>query len=735
MRSTLKEMAMPRRRLLVLALLAATSVHAADKPRPWMNTSLSPDKRADLVMAQLTQDEKFRLIRSEFGDNEKGKPQKPAGALGSAGYTPAIERLGIPAVQETDAGLGVRSPGLTGKGATALPAGLAVAATFDPAIAYAGGAMIGSQARRKGFNGLLAGGIDLVRDPRNGRNFEYAGEDPILAGTIVGNAIKGIQSQHIISTIKHYAINALETGRNTLSADIDETALRESDLLAFEIAIGIGQPASVMCSYNRINTVYACEHPWLLNTVLKQDWGYKGYVMSDWGGVHSSAAAANAGLDQESAGNVFDDQVYFDAPLRKDLADGKVPQARIDDMVHRILRSMFASGVIDHPVKAAPINFNADAVVARKAAEAGSVLLRNENDLLPLSATVKSVAVIGNHADKGVITGGGSSSVEPPEGNAVPGLEPTEWPGPVRYQPSAPLAAINAQTGGKAKYADGNDIAAAAKLAAESEVAVVFVQQWTAESFDPATMALDGNQDALVAAVARANPKTIVVIQNNGPVKMPWLSKVGAVLDVWYAGARGGEAIGNLLFGKVGPSGRLPVTWPKDESQLPRPVIVGGGFPSGKPADKVDYNIEGADVGYRWFQKKNLTPLFPFGYGLTYTSFDYSAFKVRQVKGEVMADVTVKNTGKRAGIDVPQLYVTLPDGTPRRLAGWERVSLKPGQSLTVHIRANPHALARYKDGWKVAAGAYHFELGHSATSFAGDATLSLPEANVGTAAR
>ena len=717
---------MPRRRLLVLALLAATSVHAADKPRPWMNTKLSPDKRADLVVAQLTQDEKIRLIRSDFGDNEKGKPQKPAGALGSAGYTPAIERLGIPAVQETDAGLGVRSPGLTGKGSTALPAGLAVAATFDPSIAYAGGAMIGSQARRKGFNGLLAGGVNLVRDPRNGRNFEYAGEDPILAGTIVGNAVKGIQSQHIISTIKHYAINALETGRNTLSADIDETALRESDLLAFEIAIGIGQPGSVMCSYNRINTVYACEHPWLLNTVLKQDWGYKGYVMSDWGGVHSSAAAANAGLDQESAGNVFDDQVYFDVPLRKDLADGKLPQARIDDMVHRILRSMFASGIIDHPVKAAPINFNADAVVARKAAEAGSVLLRNENNLLPLAASVKSVAVIGGHADKGVITGGGSSSVEPPEGNAVPGLEPTEWPGPVRYQPSAPLAAINAQTGGKAKYADGTDIAAAARLAAESEVAVVFVQQWTAESFDPATMALDGNQDALVAAVAGANPKTIVVIQNNGPVKMPWLSSVGAVLDVWYAGARGGEAIGNLLFGKVAPSGRLPVTWPKDESQLPRPVIVGGGFPSGKPADKVDYNIEGADIGYRWFQKKNLTPLFPFGYGLTYTSFDYSTFKVNQANGEVTVDVTVKNTGKRAGIDTPQVYVTHPDGAPRRLAGWARVPLQPGQSRTVHIKLNPHALARYQDGWKVAAGSYTFQLGTSAITFAGNAEATIP---------
>ena len=392
---------------------------AADAPpRPWMNTSLSPDQRAELVLKAMTQDEKFRLIRVDFGEARNGKPM-PVGALDSAGYMPAIPRLGLPALQETDAGLGVARPDLSGKGATALPSGLATAASFDPQIAYAGGAMIGNEARRKGFNIMLAGGVDLQRDPRNGRNFEYAGEDPLLAGTIVGHALQGVQSQHVISTIKHYALNALETGRQTLTAQIDPKAARESDLLAFEIAIGIGHPGAVMCAYNRINGVYACENDWLLNQVLKHDWAYPGFVMSDWGAVHSAGKSVMAGLDQESAGEYFDTMVYFDQPLRAAVASGEVPQARIDDMVRRILRSLFAVGVMDHPSQQAPLDAVADAAVAQRTEEAGAVLLRNEHDLLPLSPTLRSIAVIGGHADRGVLTGGGSSAVMPIAGNAV----------------------------------------------------------------------------------------------------------------------------------------------------------------------------------------------------------------------------------------------------------------------------------------------------------------------------
>ncbi|BFI96488.1 MAG: glycoside hydrolase family 3 C-terminal domain-containing protein [Rhodanobacter sp.] len=734
---------MTLRKTSLAALIGATllaiggtcaAAGAGSDARPWMNPRLTPDQRADLVLKAMTQDEKFRLIRVDFGDTENGHVMAP-GALGSAGYGPAIARLGLPAIQESDAGLGVAKP--LKLGATALPSGLATAASFDPAVAYAGGAMIGSEAHRRGFNVMLAGGVDLVRDPRNGRNFEYAGEDPLLAGVIVGNAIAGIQSQHLVSTIKHYALNDLETARNTLSANIGKAAARESDLLAFEIAIETGHPGAVMCSYNRVNTVYACENGWLLDDVLKHDWHYPGYVMSDWGAVHSGAKSALAGLDQESAGETFDKEVYFDKPLRAAVASGEVPQSRIDDMARRILRSLFADGVMDHPATQSPIDFAADRKVAQRAGEAGAVLLRNRDALLPLAAA-QSVAVIGGHADKGVLTGGGSSAVQSPQGNAVPGLPPKEWPGPRIYQPSAPLAAIKQRAHGAVRYASGDDIAAAAKLAAQSQVAVVFVEQWAAESLDAPHLTLPGNQDALVDAVAKANPHTIVVLENNGPVAMPWLDKVDAVLEAWYPGAAGGEAIARLLYGEVDPAGRLPLTWPRDESQLPRPQIPGAALtamgqpPQGQPAQDVDYDIEGADVGYRWYQRKHFEPLFPFGYGLSYTHFDYSGFATHAANGKLTASFTVTNRGQRAGVDVPQLYVTLPGANPvRRLAGWCRVDLKPGQSARLTVAADPRLQVNFDSHdqqWQRPAGAYLLQLGHSATSFQGEGRVTLPAA-------
>jgi beta-glucosidase len=289
---------------------------------------------------------------------------------------------------------------------------------------------------------------------------------------------------------------------------------------------------------------------------------------------------------------------------------------------------------------------------------------------------------------------------------------------------------------GKAQFTDGRDIAAAVQLAAHSDVAVVFVEQWAAESFDLPYMTLPNHQDALVAAVAKANPHTIVVLENNGPVHMPWLGQVGAVLEAWYPGAAGGEAITRLLFGEVAPSGRLPISWPRDESQLPRPQIPGAGMaaigvpPQGQPADSVDYNIEGADVGYRWFQRRGIEPLFPFGHGLTYTHFGYDKLQEQWKDGRLIVAFDVSNRGQRAGTDVPQLYVTLPgSGQTRRLAGWSRVSLKAGETRHVEITADPRILASYapaQHAWQRAAGAYQVQLGHSASSFEGSAMINLP---------
>lgn len=362
-------------------------------PQPWSDSALSPDRRVSLLVAEMTQDEKLLLVFGYFGSviGDK-KYRQPDGAIpGSAGYVPGIPRLGIPPQWQTDAGIGVASQweSPVKRGRTALPSGLALAASWNPDIARAGGAMIGSEARSSGFNVMLAGGVNLLREPRNGRNFEYGGEDPRLAGTIIGAAIAGVQSNHIISTIKHFALNDQETDRNNGNSVIDPAAARMSDLLAFQFAMEASDPGAVMCAYNRVNGPWSCESPFLLTDVLRRDWGYKGYVMSDWGGTHSTAAAANAGLDQES-GYPFDEQPYFGDPLKRAVARGDVSQARLDQMATRILRSMFAHGLFDHPVAERPIDFAAHAGVTRRAAEEGAVLLKNDGGLLPLSPSGKA---------------------------------------------------------------------------------------------------------------------------------------------------------------------------------------------------------------------------------------------------------------------------------------------------------------------------------------------------------
>ncbi|WP_109123475.1 glycoside hydrolase family 3 C-terminal domain-containing protein [Dyella sp. C11] len=718
---------------IVMGLCTWAGMAAAQATtRPWNDTTLSPDARAKLLLAQLTQDEKFQLIRSYYGGPDRpANVPFPKGALASAGYVPPIDRLGIPALEESDAGLGVASSDRMRPGdhATPLPAGPVTAATWDPQVAYRGGAMIGSEAHSKGFNVLLAGGVNLTREPRNGRNFEYAGEDPLLAGTIVAEAIKGIQDQHVISTIKHFALNDQETNRNAINVQIGEQAMRESDLLAFEIAIERGKPASVMCSYNKLNGDWACENDYLMNQVLKRDWKYPGFVMSDWGGAHSAAKAVNAGLDQESAGEVFDKEVYFDAPLRAALAKGEVKQSRIDDMVQRILRSMFAVGVFQYPAGKAPIDAQANLKVSRETLESGAVLLRNEHDTLPLDVTrLQSVAVIGAHADKGVLAGGGSSLVTAMGGNAVPGIAPTTWPGPVMYHPYAPLKALrDAAPKANVQFAEGNDIAAAAALAAKSQVAVVFVQKWQAESVDAPDLSLPDNQDALVEAVAKANPHTVVVLENSGPVAMPWLDQVGAVLETWYPGGDGGKAIANLLTGKVNPSGRLPVTWPRDLSQPPRKDIPGA--TGGTPPESVDYAIEGANVGYRWYQAKGIKPLFPFGYGLSYTQFKHDGLKVDAHGNQLQATVNVSNTGARAGADVAQVYVHVPGAKSARLAGYAKVFLKPGEHRTLTIPLEPRLLADFdvaKHGWVIRGGQYSVSEGPSSEDLGSPVSVQLP---------
>jgi len=701
---------------------------AAETARPWMNTSLSADERASLVGQELTLDEKLTLVSGYLGFGFPGMP-KHEGALGSAGYVPGIPRLGIPALQESDASLGVANPMDVRPGdyATPLPSGLATAATFNPEIAYAGGAMIGQEAWKKGFNVLLAGGVNLARDPRNGRNFEYLGEDPLLAGSLGGESIRGIQDQHVISTIKHYALNDQETVRNFANAVISEAAMRESDLLAFEIGIERGQPGSVMCSYNLINGAYGCGNKHLLTDILKDDWGWPGFVMSDWGAAHE-LSYAEAGLDQESAAEL-DIKPFFRQPLKDTIADGKFPVSRLDNMVHRILHAMFAVGAIDHPPVKSTIDYQADGDVAQRNAEEGIVLLKNTDSILPLTASAKHIAIIGGYAANGVLSGAGSSQVIPKS----PYLSvPMGGPGMAMlrtavYDPSSPMKAIQAKVAGaEVRFDDGRYPSSAAELAKWADVVIVFADQWMSEGADAPDLSLPDGQDALIAAVAAANPKTVVVLETGGPVLMPWLGKVSAVLEAWYPGGRGGEAIANVLFGSVNPSGRLPITFPKSIEQNPRPVMpgsdivlppltLGGTRSTIKPVDVV-YS-EGSDVGYRWFAKKKLTPLFPFGFGLSYTTFSYSNLSVEGGKTlTVSFDVT--NSGAVAGADVPQVYLTnMPSRSQERLIGFPRVSLKPGETKHVSVTADRRLLADFDTaahGWRIDPGDFGIMVGHSA---------------------
>lgn len=687
----------------------------------------SAQARARETVAAMRAEEKTILTHGimamPLGPNS---PPMPEDAVPGAGYIPGIGRLGIAPLTETDASLGVSyAAGLRKDNSTALPSGLAMASSWNPQLIELGGRMIGSEARAKGFNVMLAGGVNLMRDPRNGRNFEYLGEDPLLAGTLAGHAIRGVQSNNIISTIKHVALNGQETGRHFVDVQISEANARESDLLAFQIGIEIGQPGSVMCAYNRVRGEQACASDWLLNTVLKQDWGFKGFVMSDWGAVPSLDAAMK-GLDQQS-GEQLDTEVFFGDKLAAKAAANPAWAKRLDDMNTRILTAYYAAGLDKHPVApGGTIDFDANARIAQDVAAQGIVLLRNERNALPLAKTAKNILVVGGLATTGVMSGAGSSQVIGAGGPAatIPlgGTGPFAGFANIVYHRSSPFAAMEKMAPeAKLRFRTGRSVSEAAAAAKTADVVIVFANQWSGEGFDQADLALPEGQDALIAAVAAANSNTIVVLQTGGPVLMPWLDSTAAVIQAWYPGIRGGEAIASVLFGETNPSGRLPITFPASEAQLPRPVLDGfdrlepdfiGRQPAGAAPLSTDYDIEGSDLGYRWNARKGHKALFPFGFGLSYSRFATSRLALKGLT----ASFTVTNTGKVKGATVAQLYMTAnPAGPQQRLAGFQRVELEPGASQTVSVAIDPRIVAEYVgNGWEIAPGAYSFALGENA---------------------
>ena len=726
--------------LAVFLLFTGTRCLLAQQTgRPWMNTTLSPEDRAELVLRQLTLDEKLALVHGN-GMAHESQWTMPLTHLadGGAGYVEGIERLGIPPLVISDAGYGVRSSGANGRYSTAMPSNLGAASSWDLDSACQFGEVIASELRAQGFDMTLGGGVNLTREPRNGRTFEYAGEDPLLAGTVVGNIMKCEQQKHVLGDIKHYAVNDQETGRFVVDSVISKRAMQESDLLAFHIALSIAHPGAVMCSYNRINGDFGCENPYTLKDVLKKDWGFKGFVISDWGGTHSTEKASAAGLDQEQP--MAD---YFGPKLKQAVAAGRVPLAEIDDHARRVLYAEFSSGVVDDPPHKSVVDVEKGLEVAQHIEEKSIVLLKNNHDVLPIiPSRVHSIAIIGGHADVGMISGGGSAQVDPPGGNAImpPGKGDTHWLDHVWF-PTSPLKALQAKLPNtKIEFDPGTDLLSAASLAKRSDVAVVFAYQWQSEGMDLSTLSLPDGQDALIEQIAAANPHTIVVLETGTAVTMPWIDKVAGVVEAWYAGSAGDKALADILLGDVNPSGKLAMTFPKNESDLPRPTIPsppatddGQGTGSVNAGTRISsYAVhydEGPQVGYKWYEAQQKLPLFAFGFGLSYTTYTYSGLSIDS--SAKTARFTVKNTGRRAGTEIAEVYATLPKGADepfKRLAGWKRITLEPGESQSVTVAIDPRVLETFdesKEAWNFATGDYGVFVGSSSENTPLNASLQV----------
>lgn len=661
--------------------------------RPWLAAGRPLDERVEQLLAAMTLDEQARLT---YG-------VAPGPASGAAGYVRGVERLGIPPLVLSDGPLGLRDSARSDvrRPATALPAGLSLAASFDRRLAGEYGGVLGSEARARGVHVLYGPAVNIVRHPLGGRNFEYLGEDPYLSAELAVAYVRQVQRHGVAAQVKHFALNNQENGRHTVSSDADERTLREIYLPAFRAAVQRGGAWSIMCANNPVNGRYACENTHLLGDVLQREWGFDGVVGSDYAATHSAADSVNAGLDQSFS---WRDWGAYYRDLPELVRRGEVARATLQERVRRILRMMFRIGMFDPPGAAPHVDVAAHAGVARTAAEQGTVLLRNDRRLLPLDvATTTSIAVIGPYAGTAHPGGGGSSQVLPRE-------------------VVSPLTGITRRVGGtvQVRTDDGSDPARAAAVAASSDVAVVVVGDTSREGSDRSVMSLPGNQDALVAQVAAANPDTVVVLNTGGPVTMPWLPGVSTLLEAWYPGERNGDALAAVLFGDVDASGRLPMTFPVSADQSP--AIGTPRYPAGPTGYAY---AEGLRVGYRGFDALNRKPLFPFGFGLSYTTFRYAGLRVTPTKGpggtSLSVRFTVANVGGRQGVQIPQLYLGFPPTAgepPRQLKAFTRLVLGPGREQTVTLTLPPSARQIWVpgEGWRTPAGRYRVQVGSSSRS-------------------
>jgi len=703
--------------------------------------AITPSERVSDLLDELTAEEKLSLVRGDVD---------PEG--NATGYLPGIERLDVPALRLADGPLGVR----TEEPATAFPASLALASSFDPDLARRQGETMGKEAKARNQDVLLGPGLNIVRVPHCGRNFEYYSEDPILTGAFASAVVEGIQSEDIAATPKHYTANNQETRRAYVDAEVDERVLREIYLPGFRDATDSGARA-FMTAYNNVNGVHMSEQAHLLREVLKGEWDFEGFVMSDWFGTESAERAANGGLDVEMPGvsieeqfasmgmdpedmaGEMDDEIaegmpdvdsggFFVDDLLDAVETGDVPEDRLDDMVARVLTTMEWAGLLDEGHGSGAIDEPEHREVAQEIATHGTVLLKNE-DVLPLDDDA-SVALLGPNVDEAILGGGGSSETTPFEKTSpVEGIEARAH-GDVTVAHGIPRVESvsmfdGLMEGGEVSDDDEGepepDIDDAVAAAEAADVAVVFVRDAATEAADRDSIALPGEQDELVDAVAAANDDTVVVTNTSGPVELPWADDVAAVVSQWYPGQSHGDAIASVLYGDADPGGRLPVTFATEGDY---PADTEAQFPG---IDDVAEYSEGLLVGYRHFDATDTEPTYPFGHGHSYADFAYTDLSV---DGDTVA-VTVENESDRDGREVVQAYVAAPeapddlDRPPRELAAFEAVDVPAGESVTVSLDLDERALGRYDatDGWTVDAGTFTVSVGRSSRDLRLDAEI------------
>jgi beta-glucosidase len=753
---------------------------------PWMNRNLSAAARTELLLGAMTLEQKIQQMQNVPHPNDEleGCGFQPLGR-----HVEGISELAIPTLRAINGGNGVRGGDcLPEPTATALPSATLAAATFNRSINFAWGAVVGQETRDFAHHVLLGPGLNLIRHPYTGRGQEYMSEDPYLAGVIATEQVRGIQSRGIHAMIKHFVTNDDEGGqfeRWTKATRVPARALHELYLLPFEMAIRTGRAASVMCAFPHLNGEWACENQDLMVKTLRERWGFRGYVESDRRAVHSTTGSILAGLSIELDSTP---KFYSTENVNEALAAGEITEADIDQVLRGRYLKMFEFGFFDEPRDSfRPTNLNAHSVVARRAAVEGIVLLKNQGNLLPLQPSVNSIALIGAEWFAGMAT------LPPRNGNPA---ELTTVIAPFTVSPEQGLknALAEVHSAATVTYNNGSDIASAVALAQQSDVAIVMVGTTPRETRDlrslslpvvPAVAApedesdqcdaeeeeegedcpetppsLVTDQEALVAAIAAANPNTVVVLKTTGMVLMPWLNNVPALIQAWFAGQHDGDAVADILFGVISPSGKLPVTFGNTareaayatEAQYPGARedngLPGGPGPSGSGMPQlVGHYSENLEMGYRWYEANDVTPVFPFGFGLSYTTFAYKNLSVtrgrepRSGRAVLTVAYTITNTGSRRGAEASQVYLTLPpdSGEPsKRLVGFEKVNLRPGQSRRVTVSideaAPNHPLSYFEpdsnetwaDGvWLTPSGRYTVHVGTSSADTPLEATVVL----------